>query len=83
MNKDELLMENYLLLLKSTVEVYVHGTLESSNEVVRNLLKRGLDETMKDQANTYDEMTKYGWYTINNVESNVINQTLNKVNSSN
>ena len=28
---DELLMENYLLVLKSTVEVYVHGTLESLN----------------------------------------------------
>lgn len=83
MNKDELLMENYLLLLKSTVEVYVHGTLESSNEVVRNLLKRGLDETMKDQANTYDEMTKYGWYTINNVESKTVKQTLKTIESKN
>ena len=27
---DKLLMENYLMILKSTVEVYVNGTLESS-----------------------------------------------------
>ena len=34
-----LIMENYLLVLKSTVEVFVHGTLESSNPDVRELLK--------------------------------------------
>ncbi|MBR3049656.1 MAG: spore coat protein [Bacilli bacterium] len=76
---DKLLMENYLLLLKSTVEVYVHGTLESSNEDVRSLLKGNLNEILTSQANTYDEMTKYGWYSINNVNSNLINDTLNKV----
>lgn len=76
---DKLLMENYLLILKSTVEVYVHGTLESSNSDIRNLLKQGLDEIMKHQAKTYDEMTKFGWYTINNVENGEIKKTLNKV----
>ena len=76
---NKLIMENYLLVLKSTVEVYVHGTLESSNQDLRDLLKHGLDETMTSQANTYDEMTKYGWYTINNVETTTISQTLNKV----
>ena len=78
---DKLIMENYLLVIKSTIEVYVHGTLESSNNDVRNLLKLGLDETLKHQANTYDEMTNYGWYTINNVKSSVINQTINKINN--
>lgn len=76
---DKLLMDNYLLILKSTVEVYVHGTLESSNKDIRNLLKECLDETMKHQARTYDEMTKYGWYTVNNIESKEIQKTLNKV----
>ena len=76
---DQLLMENYLLVLKSTVEVYVHGTLESSNPDVRDTLKLGLDETMKHQARTYDEMTNYGWYTVNNIDSKKIKQTLNSV----
>ena len=39
---DQILLDNYLLLLKSTVEVYVHGTLESTNKPVRNLLKKSL-----------------------------------------
>lgn len=80
---DKLLMENYLLVLKSTMEVYVHGTLESSNSNVRDVLKNGLDETVCHQARTYDEMTKYGWYTINNIKGNVIKQTLSKVKQSN
>ena len=80
---DKLLMENYLLILKSTMEVYVHGTLESSNPDVRDMLKFGLDETVYHQARTYDEMTNYGWYTINNVKESAINQTLNKVNQGN
>ena len=76
---DELCMNNYLLILKSTVEVYVHGTLESSNENVRSLLKENLGEILTSQANTYDEMVKYGWYKVNNVESSKIMDTLNNV----
>ncbi|MBQ1813110.1 MAG: spore coat protein [Bacilli bacterium] len=76
---DQLLMENYLLVLKSTVEVYVHGTLESSNPDVRDTLKLGLDEIIKHQERTYDEMTNYGWYTISNIDSKKIKQTLNSV----
>lgn len=80
---DKLIMENYLLVLKSTVEVYVHGTLESSNEDSRTTLKECLDDTMQSQADTYDEMTKYGWYTINNVEANKIQTTVSKLQSKN
>ena len=80
---DELIMNNYLLILKSTVEVYVHGTLESSNDRVRNTLKDNLNDIMTSQANTYDLMTKNGWYSVNNVDSSMISNTLNKVNSKN
>ncbi len=76
---DQLLMDNYLLILKSTMEVYVHGTLESSNEDIRELLKEGLNNTQTNQANTYDEMTKYGWYNVKNIEQTTIKETLNKL----
>lgn len=79
---DQLLMDNYLLVLKSTVEVYVHGTLESSNEDIRELLKSCLSDTLTHQANTYDEMTKYGWCNINNIEKTTIQETLSKVKNS-
>jgi len=80
---DQLLMENYLLVLKSTIEVYIHGTLESSNSDIRNLLRNGLDSTIDSQAQTYDEMTKYGWYQISNVKEQAIKKVLNKINKSN
>ena len=80
---DQLIMDNYLLILKSTVEVCVHGTLESSNNDVRMTLKDNLNEIMTCQARTYDEMTKYGWYPVNNVDTSTITQTLNKVMSKN
>lgn len=76
---DQLIMENYLLILKSTVEVFVHGTLESSNQDIRELLKAGLDNTMSYQADTYDLMTTFGWYEINNVKESQLKQTYNKV----
>jgi len=80
---DQIIMENYLLILKSTVEVYIHGTLESSNLDVKNILKNNLNEILNSQKNTYNLMTKYGWYQVNNVEKNIISDTLTKVKSSN
>lgn len=80
---DELIMNNYLLNLKSTVEVFVHGTLESSNSNVRSKLKQGLDEIMSAQEKVYNEMTKFGWYSVNNVEISQISEVINKLNSKN
>lgn len=80
---DRIIMDNYLLLLKSTVEVYVHGTLESSNNDVRDLLKESLNDTMTMQADTYDKMTEYNWYNVSNVESVEIRKTITKINSNN
>ena len=54
---DRLLLDNMLLLLKSTVEVYVHGSLESSNKEVHNALKSNLDTIIKLQDELYK---KYG-----------------------
>ena len=80
---DKLLIENYLLVLKSTTEVYIHGTLESSNESVRTVLKNGLEQILSSQRDTYNLMVENGWYNINNVKKNVINETLTKLNQKN
>ena len=80
---DKVLMENYLLILKSSVEVYVHGTLESSNSDIKSILKHGLDETMAHQERVYNEMTKKGWYKISNVKASQIKQTISTLKSGN
>ena len=76
---DQLLLENYLLILKSTVEVYVHGTLESSNEKVRCLIQKCLNNTLDKQQKTYQEMTNRGWYTLENVKEKEIQKVLQKI----
>ena len=76
---DQMLLDSYLLLLKSTVEVYVHGTLESSNKKVRNLLKSSLDNILSMQEKTYDKMTEYGFYKVENINSENITKTINKL----
>lgn len=76
---DQLLMENMLLLLKSNMEVYVHGSLEASNEKVHQSLKYGLEETLKLQHLLYNKMTEYGFYTVENVDKSVIQNTLTKL----
>ena len=73
---DKLMLENYLLILKSTVEVYIHGTLESSNKDIKDLLKNSLDETLKHQEKTYEEMTIRDWYKVNNIKKQEICKTL-------
>ena len=78
---DKLILEANLLLLKSTVEVYVHGTLEASNDNIHDILKTGLDTIMKMQYDTYNKMTECGWYKISNVEAKEIRNTLAKLES--
>ena len=80
---DKTILENYLLILKSTVEVYVHGTLESSNNTIRDTLKECLNRTLSHQADTYDLMVKNGWYQTNNVASKEIENTLSKLENDN
>ncbi len=76
---DETIMNNYLILLKGTTEVYVHGTLESSNGDIHDELNDDLNEILSSQNKTYQEMVKRGWYTVSNIDTNTINQTLNKL----
>ncbi len=80
---DRLLLDNYLLLLKATTEVYVHGTLESSNDDVRSVLKFGLDETLKHQAKVYDEMVSYDYYIVENINPSEIENKLECINEEN
>ncbi len=76
----ELLLENYLLLIKSTIEVYVHGTIESSNKDVKELLHEGLNEMLKHQENAYNELVNNNYYIVDNINSSAINKVINKLN---
>ena len=76
---DKLIMENILLLLKGTCEVYVHGAEEASNKKVHEVLKESLVEILKMQYEVYTKMTECGWYQINNIKSSEIKKTLSQL----
>jgi len=76
---DKLIMENILLLLKGTCEVYVHGSQEASNKKVHEVLKESLVEILKMQYEVYTKMTECGWYQINNIKSSEIKKTLSQL----
>ena len=78
---DSIILNNYLLILKSTVEVYIHGTLESSNIDIRKLLQENLNKTLEMQQMTYQEMIDNGWYKIENIKKSAIEKVLNKLNN--
>lgn len=73
---DKLIMENILLLLKGTCEVYVHGTQESSNKEIHEILKDCLKEMLKMQYEVYNEMSAYGFYKTKNIKTSEITCTL-------
>ena len=76
---EQLVLDNYLLVLKSTVEVYVHGTIEASNKNIKENLKYGLDQTLMSQERTYNEMVNNSWYKVENVNKKEICDTFKKV----
>lgn len=79
MNSDKDLLNIYLLLLKSNTEVYVHGTLESCNEKIRNLVQKSLEGTLKSQFSCFNVMCENNWYQIENVNTDKIKKTYNKI----
>ena len=76
---DQELMTNYLSLLKSNVEVYVHGTIESSNKKVRDVIKCGLDETLNGQERTFNEMVSSNMYKVSNIKSSDVKKVHDKI----
>ncbi len=76
---DQYLMENYLLLLKSNMEVYTHGTLESYNDNVRNTLFLCLQDTISSQGSTFNLMSEYGYYDVTNIACKEIKKSIKKL----
>ena len=78
MMTDKQLMEDILLLEKGVCDLYMHGTIESCTDNVRNAFSGALNDSLCIQDTVYDKMQQKGWYPTNCVDQNKINTVKNK-----
>mgnify|MGYP003553897485 CR=1 FL=1 len=75
---DKTLMENLLYAVKSTCDLYFHGTIESSSGDVHGAFNCALDKTLKIQNDIYNKMSEKGWYQNKPAPQPQIQQTAQK-----
>ena len=76
--QDKQLMENLLLLEKGACDLYLHGTIESGTEQVHQTFQTALNSSLHMESDLYDQMTAKGWYPVQNVEQQKIDQVKQK-----
>ncbi len=67
--EDRELIENELLTIKGVCDLYMHGTIESTNADVHNAFKQALNESLDIQNKLYNLMVERGWYETENIPS--------------
>ena len=59
---DRLIMDNILTSVKSSCDLLLHGSIESSTVNVHDAFKKSLDESLCMQNEIYSKMSAKGWY---------------------
>lgn len=75
---DKTIMENMLYAVKSTCDLYLHGTIESSTGNVHGAFSNALSEALQMQNEIYNKMSQKGWYQNKQVSGQQIQQTASK-----
>lgn len=75
---DKNLMENILLLEKGVCDLFMHGTIESSTERVRQAFSDALNDALCMQDTLYDKMAEKGWYPTEQVEQKKVDSVRQK-----
>ena len=78
---DKNLMEDLLLLEKGGCDLYMHGTIESSDQNVHQTFSKALSNALCMQDTIYDKMSAKGWYPTNKVEQSKITSLKQKFSS--
>lgn len=80
--EDKQAMENILLTTKGVCDLYMHGTIEASDERVHQAFNRALNESLTMQDDIYKKMTQKGWYPTEQVEQQKIDKVKQKFSGS-
>ena len=75
---DKLIMDNLLTSVKSSCDLLLHASIESSTANVHTAFKQSLDDSLCMQNQIYSKMSAKGWYPATQAEQQQINQTKQK-----
>lgn len=75
---DQAIMENLLLTTKGVCDLYMHGTIESSDQNVHRAFDSALGDSLDMQDSIYQMMTAKGWYTTQQADQQQIDQVRQK-----
>lgn len=59
---DKEIMEGLLMNTKGVIDLYMHGTIESSSPNVHQAFTTALNDTLCMQNSIYKQMESHGWY---------------------
>ncbi|MDR1003370.1 MAG: spore coat protein [Oscillospiraceae bacterium] len=79
---DKTIMSTVLTNVKSQCDLLMHGTIESSTANVHSTFDDALRDCMDVQNQIYCKMAEMGWYPMQQVEEQKINQTKQKFSAS-
>ena len=75
---DKTIMENLLLTTKGACNMYMNGTVESSTQNVHTAFDEALKESLCMQGTLFQKMSQKGWYPMQQVEQQKINDLRNR-----
>ena len=75
---DQNIMENLLLTTKGVCDLYMHGTIESSDQDVHRAFDSALGSSLDMQDAIYQMMTAKGWYQTQQAQQQQIDQVRQK-----
>ncbi len=76
---NKVMYENILTLTKSLVMLHTNGAIEASNDNVKKVMEKGLQESMKMQVEIYQAMKSDGFYQVANVKESEIQKVYDKL----
>lgn len=75
---NKMLMEGLLVSTKAAADLYLHGTIEASNQNIKNAFEQALTQTLQMQTQIHQKMSEKGWYPMTTVEQQKIQQVAQK-----
>ena len=80
---DQMIMENILLTTKGVCDLYMHGTIESSTQNVKQTFDDALSDSLCMQDDVYQKMASKGWYPAQQADQQQIDQVRQKYSGQN